>query len=260
MINIHATAQMGHVFQIQSGVVDSGGKRIGINITASYNGHAAVEFEGGTSNTFTGDINITGNAHLNLIKRGNATAISGNLNIRNGAYTVIYNHEQIANHVRVSLISRGKASALKFGGAIYPGSRLNETIHELVVEGNGAIDFGSQDSNAMHGQRFLYLDYLKVGYDSALTILGWKDKRDYLLVRKNSAHLEDALKKIEFNGYDRNNIHKEDYNSDYWAISAAPEPATYGLLLTAVATALPLFRNHPRSESTRRAFRNGVSS
>jgi len=239
---MHATVQMYHVFQIRSPIINNGSSRVGLNITAAWNAQAEVEFEASSSNTFTGDTNVTGNANINLIKRGGAIAISGNLNIRDGASVHIYDHEQIANHVRVSLTSRGKASSLNFVGSIYPGARLNETIHELVVDGNGAIDFGSQDSNYTHGQRYLYLDDLIVGNFSTLKILGWRDKRDYLLVKKSSWHLEDALKRMEFAGYKRYNIHKESFNWEYWAISATPEPATYGALLTAVLVSLRLFR------------------
>jgi len=256
VINIHATVQIRHVFQIRDGIINSGYSRVGLNITASPDALAEVEFEGNTSNTFTGDTTIIGNVGLYLIKRGGGIGISGNLNIRDGASVGIYDHEQIANHVRASLISRGKVSTLKFGGSIYPGRTLNETIHELVVEGNGAIDFGSTDSDSVHGPRFLYLDDLIIGNGSTLQILGWRDKRDYLLVRKNSWNLEDALKKIEFDGYNRNNIHKEDFNRDYWAISAAPEPSTYGILLIAIAAALPLLRNRLRCTSTLRMTRS----
>jgi len=83
---------------------------------------------------------------------------------------------------------------------------------------------------------------LIIGDGSTLRIHGWRDKRDYILVRKNSVHLEDALKKIEFKGYDRNNIHLENYNNAYWGISATPESATYGSLLVASTVSLSLLR------------------
>jgi len=248
IINIHSEFRTDHAFDIRGPITNNGNIKVGLNITAGTNAVLGVELVGGHNNTFTGDTNLSGRTNINLIKNNGIIAISGNLNIRDGAAAQIFYNEQIANHVRVSLISKkGTQSTLRFHGKFQ--TALTETIHELVVEGNGTINFGVTDSDAQHGNRFLYLDDLIIESDSALTILGWKDKRDYLLVRKDSAHLEDALKKIAFTGYDRNNIHKEDFNRDYWAISAAPEPATYGLLLAAIAAALPLFRNRLRCTS-----------
>jgi len=251
IINIHSEFRTIHAFDIRGPITDNGNIKVGLNITAAPNAVLGVELVGGHDNTFTGDTNLSERTALYLIKNNGVTAISGNLNIRDGASVRIFRNEQIANHVRVSLISKkGTQSTLRFQGEFQ--ADIQETIHELVVEGNGAIDFGSQDSDYVHGPRFLYLDDLNIGYDSTLKILAWKDKRDYLLVRKDSWNLEDALKKIEFAGYNRNNIHKEDFNRDYWAISATPEPSTYGALLTAIATAFPLFRNRLRCTSTLR--------
>jgi len=80
-------------------------------------------------------------------------------------------------------------------------------------------------------KKYLYLDDLLVGQGGSLTVMGWLDGQDFLLVRKDSKGLDDALKKLEFEGYDRNRIHLVDFNKDYWEISAAPEPVTYGAIL-----------------------------
>ncbi|KXU36192.1 hypothetical protein AXK12_03800 [Cephaloticoccus capnophilus] len=157
-----------------------------------------------------------------------------------GAAVYIDKNDQIADHARVSLISYEKASKLNFSAHIK--EQLQETFRELFVEGKGAIDFGSGDRHSEHGRRLLYIDDLIIGDGSTLRIHGWRDKRDYILVRKNSVHLEDALKKIEFKGYDRNNIHLENYNNAYWVISATPESATYGSLLVASTVPLSLLR------------------
>jgi len=61
-------------------------------------------------------------------------------------------------------------------------------------------------------------------------------------VKKTSAHLTDALKGTAFNSYDPNNVHLEDFNSEYWSISATPEPATYGALLGTVGLGLWTWR------------------
>jgi len=162
----------------------------------------------------------------------------------------ILNSDQITSG-RVSLISRGEASTLKFRGISFPNSAFTEVISSLVVEGKGALDFGSEDSDYGHGPRFLLLGDLVIGNNSTLQISDWQDGRDHLLVWKYSQHLEDALKKIEFLGYDRSSVHIKaphtgDYHKDkdYWEISATyvPEPATYGGFLVASTVSLSLLR------------------
>jgi len=69
-------------------------------------------------------------------------------------------------------------------------------------------------------------------------VSGWKDERDFLLVRKNSAHLSDALGRMKFEGYNPADIHLRDFSNDYWQISALPEPSTYGAMLGAVGLGL----------------------
>jgi len=158
-------------------------------------------------------------------------------------------NEQIADHARVSLISRGaRASKLSFSWPRQAKS-TQETFHELVVEGKGEVQF-----DIAGGKHFLYLDDLIIGDDSQLQILNWEDGRDYLLVKKTSVHLEDAIKKIAFrNYYDTKAYikaaHIEDYDDVYWAISIAPvpEPATYGGLLVAGTVSLSLLRRRLKS-------------
>jgi len=79
------------------------------------------------------------------------------------------------------------------------------------------------------------LDDLEITAGSLLKIKGWADKRDFFLVRKDSAHLDAALKRIDFVGYDRRTIGKRNYNKDYWEIYAVlPEPSAYGVALLGV--------------------------
>jgi len=90
----------------------------------------------------------------------------------------------------------------------------------------------------LNSKYYIKLDDLIVAEGAHLTVVGWEEGRDFLLVRKSSQHLADALRKMEFNGYDRNNIHLEDYDSEYWSIEAAPEPAVCGAALGAAGLGL----------------------
>ncbi|KXU36460.1 hypothetical protein AXK11_04505 [Cephaloticoccus primus] len=73
-----------------------------------------------------------------------------------------------------------------------------------------------------------------------------------MLVRKDSKHLADALKKITIDGWAKNQIYLKDYDKDYWSIEAAPEPATCGALLGALGLGLVAWRRRrsPRASSS----------
>jgi len=233
-------------FQIHDTIVDYGSQRVGLNITAAPRAFALLEFNGLESNTFTKDTTLTGNVTIALVKPKGEIGISGNLNIREGAAVDIYQDEQIANHVRVVLSSRGDASTLRFRWSSIDKRTFTETLHELVIEGNGAIDFGSRDGS-LHEARFFYLDDLIIGDRSTLQVIDWQDGHDHLLVRKDSVHLEDALKKIKFMGYDHNKLQKGDYDSNFWEITPFPEPATYGSLFMAGTVSLSLLRRRQKA-------------
>ncbi|WP_156469213.1 PEP-CTERM sorting domain-containing protein [Cephaloticoccus primus] len=111
----------------------------------------------------------------------------------------------------------------------YNNRSITNTIHQIRVEKYGIVNFG-RPSLRGDAQRFLYLDDLIISDGGTLAVRYWKEGRDFLLVRKDSAHLNDALKKMEFEGYDRNAIHLVNYNKDYWSISSTPEPSTCGAI------------------------------
>ncbi|KXU35937.1 hypothetical protein AXK11_05285 [Cephaloticoccus primus] len=77
---------------------------------------------------------------------------------------------------------------------------------------------------------------------AGLDIRGWEEGFSYLLVRKDSKHLADALKKITFDGYLPGRVHLEDFNKDYWQISGTPEPATYGAIFAGAGVGLIVWR------------------
>jgi len=85
-----------------------------------------------------------------------------------------------------------------------------------------------------HGPRFFYIDDLIINGDGVLVIDGWVAGLDHLLVRRDSVHLQDSLGKMLFRDYDRQNLHLEVFNRDYWEISSTPEPAAYGAVLLSV--------------------------
>jgi len=195
--------------------------RVGVSIenASKRKTKRVIAFSSTASNTFTGNTTITGNNILRLRKDNGAIAISGDLNIKNGSPVELQRRNQISRNSRVSLVSFvNDASEIKFSGA-----GLSETIHQLTVEGTGKIDF---DDNFYHETRHFYLDDLEIKAGSRLIIQNWKEGRDFLLVRKDSAHLHNSLNKVEFQGYG-NGRKLVDFNHEYYAIQT-PEPAVYG--------------------------------
>jgi len=108
--------------------------------------------------------------------------------------------------------------------------KVSERLHKLIVNGTGVVGFNSEGEkgNAPSSIRKLFLDDLEIKRDGQLLVVGWAEGRDHLLVRRDSEHLEESLKRIAFEGYDPNAIHLENYDKDYWEINAMPEPAAYG--------------------------------
>jgi len=195
-------------------------------------------------NTFSGDLNITGNVKLGLRKESGKQAVHGNVNIRDGARVRLLRHEQIGNYSRVSLISpKGRASELQFNH-LDGLANIQESIGELYVEGKGAVDFASNlDAPSPSFGSTLMVKDLTIAEGSTLFVRNWIDGRNRFLVSKNNAHAADALRKIDFIGYDRRTVGMRNYNINYWEVFAvAPEASTYGAWVAGSVLAFTLWR------------------
>jgi len=203
---------------------------VGIRVTANPNrhGHSGVFLLGDRSNTFTGNVEISGeNSNLVLHKTNNAIAVRGNILVQEKSILRIRGSNQLLKSSNITL---------KSGGTIITesDSNLSNTFKNLTIKDNGIINF-AHNNNEFHDKNskyYLYADELIIHDTGNLTIQDWQDGRDFLLVRKSSQHLADALTKMAFNGYNPANIHLRDFNRDYWQISALPEPTTYGAIVT----------------------------
>jgi len=229
---------------IDSNIADSS-HSVGVRLSGK---NGILVFEGHQSNTFTGDVDISGsNTILYLNKLSGAVAIQGNTFINHGKL-VFHRSQQLSKTSKITLSNNAH---LKYIPLNY--YSISNTLKELAIENGGLIDFdhtieGTRNYN--YNNYYITLDDLIINNRGLLTIKGWKAERDFILVRKNSQHLADALTKMDFEGYNSANIHLRNYNSDYWQISALPEPATYGALLGAASLGLWAWRRrkrHPHS-------------
>jgi len=203
--------------KIHSIIADSQHK-VGLKITGNGKTNGVI-IKGSESNTYTGDTIISGPGAFG------ATAIQGNVSAENGGILRFDGSDQLSSKSVVTL----KNGSINFLGNI--NTDLTNRIHQLKVEENSTINFGREPGNPSSDKQLIYINDLIISNRGFLRVNLWEEGKYYLLVRKNSAHLKDALKKMSFTGYDRNAIHLEDYNTDYYSISPTPEPATCGALL-----------------------------
>ncbi|WP_156469215.1 PEP-CTERM sorting domain-containing protein [Cephaloticoccus primus] len=192
---------------------------------------------GNQSNTFTGDVIVEGQAVVDFVKGGGARGANGNLFASNGGTIGVGLSNQISSKSHMNLRNRGRFVIWGLG------SITSDTVQSLkkltVDEGRGVVEFSRLYN---HDRRFLYLDDLMIADGAGLDIRGWEEGFSYLLVRKDSKHLADALKKITFDGYLPGRVHLEDFNKDYWQISGTPEPATYGAIFAGAGVGLIVWR------------------
>jgi len=210
---------------------------VGVQFSA---GFGILVFEGHQSNTFTGNVEVYGKTNsLYLNKTNGSVAVRSNISIDQGKL-IFHQSNQLLNTSSVTLKNNATLSYISLSSY-----SISNTFDRLSIENSGIIKFNHRIENSGNNtpnKYYIRLDDLFINSGGLLTIQDWQAERDFLLVRKTSANLADALTKMAFEGYDRNNIHLRDFNSDYWQISALPEPTTYGALLGAAGLGLWAWR------------------
>jgi len=238
IINVRTASDKG--LNIESAIIDNGPRKVGLRVSGDRPGEGVVFLTGSQSNTFTGNVEVSGrDNYLALGKTKGAVAVRENIFVRNGAVLNFANSNQT---LRTSSVSVNDARVILYSGVA---ADTSNSLKQLTIDGSGVVAF--DHTSVFKFKKYLYLDNLLVSQGGSLTVTGWLDGQDFLLVRKGSKGLADALKKMEFAGYDRNNIHLVDFNKDYWEISGAPEPATYGAILGAVGLGVVAWRRQRRT-------------
>jgi len=188
---------------------------------------------GSISNTFTGDVFID-NAGMSLRKKNGAIAIKSNIFVRNYGELTLDLGNQIAKSSRVLL----QDSFFNFFNSDYKNIPNEQSLRLMAIEGYSVIQFAQYKY-----RQALFLDDLFVDSDALLTLNGWRDGFHFLLVRKDSEHLDDALSRIKFEGRREPKASLRDYDKDYWqVIPGFPEPSTYGALFGGLSLGLVALR------------------
>jgi len=223
-----------HILPISSVISDNGAIKVGLEITNTSTGYNGIGFHGGQSNTFSGDVNLTGKVLLDLYKNAGVVSILGNLNVNGEARVSVFRSGQLGRGARVLLTSKSNARSV-FGFNGNHEKNIKEVFNELKVNGNAVVSFSLDRNEKPHGLREIILDDLHVTEGSHLLVQEWQDGRDRLLVRKDSTHVRDSLGRIEFENHDTRTVNLRDYDKDYWELYAlVPEPTTYGAIFGAV--------------------------
>jgi len=215
---------------IEATIADSS-HRVGVRFSG---GSGILAFSGLYTNTFTGNVEILGAENqLHLSKTHGAVSVRGDILVEKGRL-VFRREKQLLNTSSVTL--KDKAYLIYDSNYNYS---ITNIFKNLVIEGGGTISFEhTQKGDNLYSKYYIYLNDLVISDRGPLTIRGWQEGRDFLLVRKTSTTLADALTKLTFVGYDPYNIHLEEFNSEYWSISGAPEPSTTGAILGAAGLCL----------------------
>jgi len=169
--------------------------------------------------------------------RKDGIAIQGNIYVRDRGHLTIDASNQINKR---SILSLENSYFLFFNiwGRNFP---IEQSLDRLAIKGSSVL---SLSENGMFFTSKLILNDLFINRNSSLEIWGWAEGWKFLLVRKDSEHLQDALSKIKFKGYREPKASVRDYNSDYWQIIPGfPEPSTYGAIFGGLGVLLTLSRN-----------------
>jgi len=215
---------------ISDSISDRPWQRVGIRIR----GGGYISIIGSGSNLFTGDVFILEHSGMSLRKDG--TAIQGNVYVKNGGSLTIDFNNQINRRSILSL----ENSSFTFFNVWSRNLPIEQSLSRLVVEGSGILNLSG---NGIYFNAKFILDDLFINRNSLLIIRGWEEGWKFLLVRKDSEHLDDALSKIKFEGRSEPKASVRDYNSDYWQIIPGfPEPSTYGAIFGGLSVLLALSR------------------
>jgi len=228
---------------INSVIADSKGK-VGLRLTGNRPAPAyatVVLLQGSKSNTFTGDVIVSGASnYLALGKKNGAIAVQGNIFVSNKGILRFDESQQVSRKTRITL----NAGTIYFGNV---NKNMDTRFHSVIIERAGTISFGYAGTHI--GIRKLYLDELVIQPGGYLKIVEWSPGRDHVLISKKMSKksLEAMLSQITFNGWLPGRTHLRSYDKDYWTIYGTPEPETYGAILGAFGLVLVAWRKHRRA-------------
>jgi|GEM_PF-4631462 len=207
--------------------------------------NAVVHFTGNESNTFTGAVTVMLGTFLSLGKTNGAIAVQGDIDLNKG-FLVFHKSNQLSKKSRISVDN---------GMIVFDSREENiQRVSRLNFVSSGVIYFNaSHQLNLPRGNRYFYIDEISFSRNAYILFKFWEDGKDFVLLNKK-IYVDGVLPRITI--YDRDvklidNVHVEDFNEEYWYITAAPEPSTYGAVLGVAGLAVYAGRRKQRKRSGR---------
>jgi len=187
---------------------------------------------------------VDGDHTLYLEKDNGKVSVLGDLYVSNGAWVNISHGGQLSN--RSNVILSNSRILLGIDEAVeHISSSIKESFNSLVVEGDGVLDFHFHVNDSIfNGFSSIVLNDFWVKEGGLLKLENWDFGRgSQLLVRKDSAHLQESLNRIKFEEYPGYRAGLKEYDRNYWQIiSPFPETSTYGAIFGAVGIGLVAWR------------------
>jgi len=187
-----------------SSVITDSDHKVGLRVTGNNAEDSGLFLNGNQSNTFTGNVEVYGRRkHLVLAKSNGAIAVRGNILVKEKAILRFSDNNQLLKTSSVALKDSGELQTLS-------NFNITNIFQNLTIGNSGVIRFNHEEERSQNSKYYIKLDEIIISQGGHLKVQGWQEGRDFLLVRKDSTALKDALTKMSFAGYNSGNIHLED--------------------------------------------------
>lgn len=182
----------------------------------------------------TGAIDLGSSGKLSIGVNGGSSTFGGSIT---GAGTL----EKLGSGSLTFNSSINFSGTLLLSGGTLALNGYNLTVGTLHITGNTILDFGNSAASILNATTFI------IDAGVTLTINNWVNSVDYFYAQNWSGATANTsgsspMNQITFSGYSNNNTSWQSYDNQVTPLTPVPEPATYGALLMAVATALAFRR------------------
>jgi len=144
----------GYSYISTSVVISDSDHQVGLRIAGNDPGEGGITLAGDQSNTFTGNIEVSGRRnHLVLHKENGAIAIRGNFLIKDRALVRFSRNNQTLGTSNVTLKNYGVLQELF-------DSDITNTLKNLIIEDNGIVHFNHEEGNSANAKYYIYFDDL----------------------------------------------------------------------------------------------------